>query len=118
MYIWFIKKILLGTETSFDLKTDHATYGLSENAWESFTDDDFIISFKNSSYSRNTSAWGEIPTGGYIYNVVMSHNLSISKTYDDGIVSVSTQISSSTAITCVNSATINSTPECDVYLIY
>ncbi len=66
-----MKKILLGTTTSYNLKTDYETYGLSETDYEIITADNFLVVIT----AGVSSGWGHVDqTGIAVRNSVIAYN--------------------------------------------
>ncbi|MDD3241797.1 MAG: hypothetical protein PHQ64_03350, partial [Bacilli bacterium] len=103
--------VALGTGTSFDLKTNYATYGLSTTAYQTLTSDNFLISVTG--IGANSSVPVNYATEP---NYSWSSSTGISKTYDNltGIVSIGgTYISGRSHVT-----TFNYWANIVVYLVY
>ncbi|MDD3241427.1 MAG: hypothetical protein PHQ64_01425, partial [Bacilli bacterium] len=77
------KIILLGNATTYDLKTNYATYGLDADDYKNLTVDDFIIEV-------TAGAQGTINNGNLGDNTTVYGRLDYSKTYDSttGIISL------------------------------
>jgi len=61
--------INLGTDTTYDLKTEYEKYGLTENQYQELTADNFIVSYNKISASGSGNLSG---TGGGTANTIKS----------------------------------------------
>ena len=116
------RKILLGTETTYDLKTNYESYGLNENDYKNLTIDNFLV--VPYSVTGNRSSYC------YIGGVTTSPTLGSlgyigTRTYSDGVLTIQVPyVNSSSAAPHINNGTVYASASTTVsfpsyvYLIY